>query len=166
MRKKITIFALSLAVMPSVCAQQSNTNTLVVSTKEGTQFKWPITEQPRVQFRDGSVVVTLASSPLLEEASIPFGDFDHISYEYKDYTGLQNINQTKERKTHFYQRDATVFGEGLIPESSVVIYAENGAELALYKADAAGCCRIPLQGLSSRVLIINSGSVTFKIVKK
>lgn len=155
MRKILALVFLSLLTI-----EMSAQNTLVIHQKDGQQFSYGFGDKPVITYTESDLVLTTSKTvvefPLSALSKFTFSDIEDAVIAVKDNSSKPSLSLD----------EYTVCISGAEPNQSVTLLSIDGKVLSTYKTDADGSVKFSIAELSAGTYIINSESLTCKILKK
>ena len=135
-------------------------NTLTVHQKNGEQFSFGFEEKPIVSFTDNELVIKSTGAEVRYQLEM----VAKFTFDEKE-TAVNDIKPDS-GKAIITLDEYTVRISGAKPESSVSITASDGKQLQSYKISNDGSVTFSIADFSDDIYIINTESLTVKIIKK
>lgn len=135
-------------------------NTLTVHQKDGEKFYFGFEDKPTVTFTDNELVVTSTKTELRYElakvAKFTFDDIEDAVINIKADASIASITLD----------EYTVSITGVKADVPICLITSDGKLLQTYKTDQEGSVTFSIAELPQGAYIINSESLTCKILKK
>lgn len=155
MKRLLLYISLALAICPAF-----SQNTLVIHQKDGQKFSFGFDDKPVIIYTENDLVLKTAKTevqyPLASLAKLTFSDPD---------TGVDPVSVDQispEISLDNYMINIT----GAKADIKVNVISSDGKTLAAYKTDSEGTVTFSIADLPVGIYIINSESLTCKILKK
>ena len=135
-------------------------NTLTIHQKDGKEFSYGFSEKPVITYADNDLVLTTTNTvvefPLSAVSKFTFSDIEDAVIGIKDNSSKASLSLD----------EYTVCISGAEPDQSVTLLSIDGKVLSTYKIGADGSVTFCIAELPAGTYIINSESLTCKILKK
>lgn len=143
-----------------VVAPLFSQNTLVIHQKDGKEFSYGFSEKPVITYTDNDLVLTTTNTvvefPLSALSKFTFSDIEDAVIAVKDNSSKPSLSLD----------EYTVCISGAEPDQSVTLLSIDGKVLSTYKTGSDGSVTFSIAELPAGTYIINSESLTCKILKK
>ena len=135
-------------------------NTLTIHQKDGQQFNYGFSDKPVITYTESDLVLTTSKTvvefPLSALSKFTFSDIEDAVIAVKDNSSKPSLSLD----------EYTVCISGAEPDQSVTLLSIDGKVLSIYKTGADGSITFSIAELPTGTYIINSESLTCKILKK
>ena len=154
---KRLLWCISFAIMSIPLLAQ---NTLTIHQKDGQQLSFGFEDKPVIKFTDNEIVLTSAKTELRFQfanvAKLTFDDIEDAVISIK----------TDGAKASITLDEYTVSISGAKADATVQLIASDGKQLESYKISQDGIATFSIADLPEGTYIINTESLTVKILKK
>ena len=157
MRTKRIIIALALATFPLVDCLAESVKFLIVNSKDGTQTNFALTEEPKFSFSNGELCIVSSTKTF----SINLADVQNFAF-LEESTKIDEVIKGGSVK----MENGFIVFSGLVPESKISIYMQDGKLMKESKAEANGSAVIDMSGLPKGILILQSNKTNIKIINR
>ncbi|MBQ6064586.1 MAG: T9SS type A sorting domain-containing protein [Prevotella sp.] len=154
MKRKLLTLTLFLGIGMTALAQTNYK--LLLWHPDGTKTGIELSEQPKVTFEDGKMMVT-SSALKLEYNSKEVRRFTYEPSTGDDAGLIDGITSVKDGRMLF---------QGVTSADQVAVYSPNGIRIPVSVLTANGQCFLPLATLPSGVYVLNVNGKTSKFTKK
>ena len=135
-------------------------NTLTIFQKDGQQFSYGFIDKPVISYTDNDLVLKTSKTevqyPLSSLAKFTFTDVQ---------TSVVPVDENKS-DAKLSLDDNVVRIKGTESGTAISVIGSDGKTLVTYKTDAEGCVTFSIDELPEGIYIIQSESLTCKILKK
>lgn len=132
---------------------------LVLHLRSGKKIAYQLDEQPVVTFDDNNIVIETLKSAIRYNAT----DALKFTYINTEDSGIENV----EMPDYFISVvENTILARGLEPGTEMSVYSTAGLLMASRTVDLNGEASVLLPDLKSKVYLVKTSVITFKIVMK
>lgn len=154
--KKLLITVLALVT----CVLSVHADVLNVWKASGEKVVYDFAKQPEITYVDGKICVST-------QIGVDEYDPDEVkALTFNEKELAAGISQMKITGTNLTITASEYIVSGIKAGEAVSVYDASGRCILQAKADASGKVVIPIQKIGSGVNVINTGSSTFKTMKR
>lgn len=135
-------------------------NTLVITTKDGVQTTFLLSEKPQVKFIGENLRVVSTKT----DVTYKMTDILRFTYLKKSASGIDEVADNDPADVDY--KDGQLVISGIKAGAAVGVYSLDGKLVRQLTAHHAGTYRLSLSALPQGVYIVKADNVTYKIMKR
>lgn len=157
MRVKRLILVLLISAIPFIGIFADGVRFLVVNAKDGTKTTFGLAEEPKLSFSDGELNIVSSSRTF----SISLADVLNYAFS-EESTGIKEVIKAGNVK----MENGFIVFNGLVADSKVAAYIQDGKIVKECKADSNGSALIDLSVLPKGIIILQSNKTSIKVINR